>query len=69
MNNSSGTSSTLARLLTAPERERTLQNTTPRQMNMGGSSRQSNGEITITPIQPGTSRKQDYSMVKFFRII
>lgn len=65
LNNSSGPpSSTLARLLTAPERSF---QSTPRQAGMSSSMKQSskmhnNGEITITPIA-GTSKKQDYSMV------
>lgn len=57
--NMTGTS-TLARLLTAPERDRSLQNSA-RSISVSN-ARQSNGEITITPIT-GTARKHEYSMV------
>jgi hypothetical protein len=59
----STTSSTLARLLTAPERS--FQSTPKAHANSSRDPTHNNGEITITPIA-GTSKRQQFSMVKFY---
>jgi hypothetical protein len=65
-------SSTLQRLLTAPERSfQSVSRQGHHNAGGGGGGHSTkvhnNGEITITPIA-GTSRKQDFSMVKIIAI-